>query len=78
MAGAAMLVSMSGTPYAMAVIVIAAIFTSYALVDSPYSTIRTEVLQLLIICPDLRRFHNVPRSTYASRKLLFCAGKPDL
>ncbi|MBM3300255.1 MAG: hypothetical protein FJY85_09900, partial [Deltaproteobacteria bacterium] len=48
-AGAAMLASMSGTPYAMAVIIIAAIFTSYALVDGLYSTIRTEVLQLLII-----------------------------
>ena len=48
-AGAAMLVSLSGVQYTIAVLVIAAIFTSYSLIDGLYSSIRTEVMQLLII-----------------------------
>ncbi len=48
-AGAALLVSLSGVPYAVAVLVIAAVFTSYSLIDGLYSSIRTEVMQLVII-----------------------------
>lgn len=48
-AGAAMLSSLSGMPYYLGVIIIAAVFTSYSLVDGLYSSIRTEVLQLLLI-----------------------------
>jgi Na+/proline symporter len=48
-AGAGMLDYLSGTPYPIAVVIIAAVFTSYSLIDGLYSSIRTEVLQLLII-----------------------------
>jgi urea-proton symporter len=48
-AGASLLNSLSGMPYAIGVIVIAVVFTSYSLIDGLHSSIRTEVLQLLII-----------------------------
>ena len=48
-AGASLLNSLSGTPYSVGVLLIAIVFTSYSLIDGLHSSIRTEVLQLIII-----------------------------
>jgi Na+/pantothenate symporter len=47
--GAAMLKSLSGTPYALGVVILALVSTSYSLIDGLRSSIRAHVLQLLII-----------------------------
>ncbi len=48
-AGAALLNAMSGTPYIVGVLVLAVMFTSYSLVDGLRSSIRTDLVQMLII-----------------------------
>lgn len=48
-AGAAMLKSLSGTPYAVGVVILALVSTSYSLIDGLKSSFRAHVLQLLII-----------------------------
>ncbi|MDM8549191.1 hypothetical protein QUF72_03900 [Desulfobacterales bacterium HSG2] len=48
-AGAALLNAMSGIPYHTGVIVLAVMFTSYSLIDGLRSSIRTDLLQMIII-----------------------------
>lgn len=48
-AGAALLNAMSGIPYYTGVIVLAVMFTSYSLIDGLRSSIRTDLLQMIII-----------------------------
>ncbi|MFH0824763.1 MAG: hypothetical protein V2B18_18575 [Pseudomonadota bacterium] len=48
-AGATLLETISGTPYTWSVVIIAVVFTSYSLIDGLYTSIRTEVLQLIMI-----------------------------
>jgi urea-proton symporter len=48
-AGAALLNAMSGAPYFIGVIVLAVMFTSYSLIDGLKSSIRTDLIQMLII-----------------------------
>jgi Na+/proline symporter len=49
-AGASLLNAMSGVPYVMGVLILAAVFTSYSLIDGLRSSIRTDLLQMIIIC----------------------------
>lgn len=48
-AGAAMLNSMSGAPYVVGVIILAVVFTSYSLIDGLHSSIRTDLVQMVIL-----------------------------
>lgn len=48
-AGAALLSAMGGVPYTVGVIVLAVMFTSYSLIDGIRSSIRTDLLQMVII-----------------------------
>ncbi len=48
-AGASMLQSLSGTPYKPAVVILALVCASYSLIDGLHSSIRSHVLQLIII-----------------------------
>lgn len=61
-AGASMLKSLSGTPYAVGVVILALVATSYSLIDGLRSSIRAHVLQLLIIFTGLGML--IPAAVY--------------
>ncbi|MFC1859946.1 hypothetical protein ACFL9U_18230 [Thermodesulfobacteriota bacterium] len=48
-AGAAILNAMAGVPYVWGVVILAAMFTSYSLIDGLRSSIRTDLLQMFIM-----------------------------